>query len=351
MNYKKNKKHYIFLFAVFLVVLAILIIASVAFGVANITIADSYKIIISKIPVINNLVSTKDIKDSYIQIILQIRLPRIILGAIVGMALAVVGAVYQGIFKNPMADPYVLGVSSGSALGAAIAIVIGFNATILSMSGTALLAFVFAMITTFLVYNIAKVGGRAPTVNLLLAGVAMSFFLSSIISILMIIDRNQIDKIVFWTMGSLSSASWKEVKFLVAVSLPLTILIMFFARDINVILVDEESAKTMGVDSEKVKKIMLGVCSLIVASCVSVSGIIGFIGLIIPHAVRMFTGSDNRKLIPFSAVCGAAFMIISDTLARTLMSPTEIPVGAITSMFGAPYFIYLLYKNKKKVFF
>jgi iron complex transport system permease protein len=350
MNYVKFKKYYksIMISATF--ILMFLIIASVAFGAANITIGDSYRIIMSRIPVINSFVSTKNIKEAYIDIILKIRLPRILLAAIVGMGLTAVGAVYQGIFKNPMADPYVLGVSSGSALGASIAIILGLDTTFAAMSGPALLAFIFAILTTFVVYNIARVGSRAPTVSLLLAGVAMSFFLSSIISMIMIVDRNQIDRIIFWTLGSFAAASWQQVEFLALVCLPLIFVILFFVRDINVILTDEETARTLGVDSEKIKRIMLAISSLIVASIVSVSGIIGFVGLIIPHSIRLVCGADNKKLIPLSVVVGAAFMIICDALARTLLSPVEIPVGAITSMFGAPYFIYLLYKSKKKVF-
>lgn len=350
MNYVKFKKYYKSILIISIVVLIFLIIASVAFGAANITIGDAYRIIVSRIPVIGGLVDTKDIKEAYIDIILQIRLPRILLATIAGMGLSAVGAVYQGIFKNPMADPYVLGVSSGSALGAAIAIILGLDTTIAAMSGPALLAFTFAILTTFIVYNIARVGSKASTSNLLLSGVAMSFFLSSIISMIMIIDRNQIDRIIFWTLGSFAAASWVQVEFLSIVCLPLLFVILFFARDINVILADEETARTLGVDSEKVKRIMLAISSLIVASIVSTSGIIGFVGLIIPHSIRLVSGADNRKLMPLSMVVGAAFMIICDALARSLLAPVEIPVGAITSMFGAPYFIYLLYKNKKKVF-
>jgi len=272
------------------------------------------------------------------------------LAGLVGVNLSLVGSVYQGIFKNPMADPYVLGVSSGSALGAAIAIVFGINTMFFGISGVAFSAFVLAIITTFSVYNIARVGNKASTVNLLLAGVAISFFLSSLISILMIFNRNEIDKIIFWTMGSLTAASWKQVIFLFYITIPLASLIMFFSRDINIILLGDDSAKNLGVDVEILKKIMLIVSSFLVASSVSVSGVIGFVGLIIPHSIKILTGSDNRVLIPFSALVGGCFMIISDTLARTLLSPIEIPVGVITSFFGAPYFIYLLYKNKKKVF-
>ncbi|MDP4146410.1 MAG: iron ABC transporter permease [Bacillota bacterium] len=350
MDHLRFKKHYKLILIAALAILIFLIAASVTFGVANISIIDSYKIMMSRLPLIGSFISTKGINEAYIQIILYIRLPRILLGVFVGMGLSAVGAVYQAIFKNPMADPYVLGVSSGSALGAALAIFLGLDTTIMAVSGTTLFAFSFAILTTFIVYSIASVGHKVSTANLLLTGVAVSFFMSSIISVIMIIDRNQIDKIVFWTMGSLASATWQQVVFLAILCSALIMCILFFARDLNVILVDEEAAKTMSVDNEKVKKIMLILCSLMVASVVAVSGIIGFVGLIIPHAVRIFSGSDNRRLIPLTAVAGAAFMIMSDTIARTILAPSEIPVGAITALFGAPYFLFLLSKNKKKVF-
>jgi iron complex transport system permease protein len=350
MNFNDKKKYYTGLFAIGIGILILLIIISITLGSADVSVNDSFRIIASKIPIINEFVNIDDIKLSSSVIILKIRLPRIILAALVGINLSLVGAVYQGIFKNPMADPYVLGVSSGSALGAATAIVFGIQTMLLGISGVALAAFVGAIITTVSVYNIARVGNKASTINLLLAGVAVSFFLSSLISILMIFNRNEVDKIIFWTMGSLTAASWSQVIFLLFITIPLSIFIMFFSRDINIVLLGDDSAKNLGIDVEKLKKIMLLISSLLVAASVSVSGVIGFVGLIIPHSVKMLTGSDNRVLIPFSALAGGCFMIISDTLARTLLSPTEMPVGAITSLFGAPYFIYLLYKNKKKVF-
>lgn len=350
MTFNDVKNYYTTLFTLGIGILILLITISVTLGSADVSIVDSFKIIGSKIPIINKYVTIEDIKLSSIVIILKIRLPRIILASLVGMNLSLVGAVYQGIFKNPMADPYVLGVSSGSALGAAIAIVFGIESIFLGVSGIALAAFIGAIMTTFSVYNIARVGNKASTVNLLLAGVAVSFFLSSLISILMIFNRNQVDKIIFWTMGSLSASNWTQVIFLLFITIPLTTFVMFFSRDINVALLGDDSAKNLGIDVEKLKRIMLLISSLLVASSVSVSGVIGFVGLIIPHSVRMLTGSDNRVLIPFSILAGGCFMVICDTLARTLLSPTEMPVGAITSLFGAPYFIYLLYKSKKKVF-
>lgn len=350
MFIEDGKRRYRVLLTASAIGLLVLMAASIALGTANIDIGRVFRIVLSRFPFLGKYVDVQGIKVSHISIVMDIRLPRILLAATAGMGLSVVGSVYQGIFRNPMADPFVLGISSGSALGAALAVVLGFEGTFLGISGTAILAFICAIITTYMVYNIARVGNKAAPVNLLLAGVAVSFFLSSIISILMILNRNQLEKIVFWTMGSFSAASWKQVGFLLAVTIPLVIIIYTFARDINIMVTGEDAAKSLGVDVERIKRIMFLSSSVVVASIVSVSGIIGFVGLIIPHMARIITGSDYKKLIPFCGLFGAAFLVLSDTAARTLLSPVELPVGAITSIFGAPYFIYLLYKSKKKVF-
>lgn len=349
MTFEDRKKNYKSLIFLSIIVLLLLILSTIAFGAANITLGDSLNIILSKIPILKRFSNIQNVSSAHAAILLNIRLPRILLSCIVGMGLSIVGAVYQGIFNNPMADPYVLGISSGAALGAAIAIVFHVESMFLGISGVAFSAFLFSILTTLIVYNIARVGNKAPTVNLLLAGVAVSFFLSSLISIIMILNRNELDKIVFWTMGSLSAANWKQVAFLFVVTVPLFLVMLFFSRDINIILLGDDSAKSLGINVELVKKIMLLISSVLIASIVSVSGIIGFVGLIIPHIVKLLIGSDHRVLIPFSAIIGACFMLLSDTIARTLLAPTEIPVGAITSLFGAPYFIYLLYKTKKRV--
>jgi iron complex transport system permease protein len=248
-----------------------------------------------------------------------------------------------------MADPYVLGISNGAGLGATIAIVFGLESIWWGIGMVSLLAFVRALATTFAVYAIAKVGGRLPSINVLLAGVAVGLFEYSIITILMIFKKDKIESIIMWLMGSVNAASWQQAALLVPVTLIGVIILCFFARDLNVISSNEETAKSLGVKVEAVKKILLGICSLLIAVCVSVSGIIGFVGLVVPHAARLITGSDHRAMLPFSAVGGAIFLVICDTLARSLMPPTELPAGAVTSLFGAPYFIYLLIKSKKKV--
>jgi len=333
-----------------IIILLIIIVLSATIGVADISFLDAVKIMLCKIPGFGNLVSSDNIDATHMMIVLNLRLPRIIVSVLVGAALSIVGATLQGMFKNPMADPYVLGISSGASLGAAVAITLGLEYTIFGVGYKTLFAFLGALVTIICVYNISRVGNKVPTITLLLSGVAISYLLSSIVSMIMIFNRHQTEQIVFWVMGSVSAASWNQLTLLLPVVCIGIAAIISFSRDLNVISTGEETAKSLGIEVEKVKKLLILICSMIVAACVSVSGVIGFVGLIIPHTVRLVIGSDHRALLPLSAIGGAGFMVVCDTIARNAVPPMEIPVGAITSIFGAPYFIFLLYKNKKKVF-
>lgn len=348
MTFIENKSYYKRIFAVGVFSLLIVIIVATNFGVADISLKQTVIIIISKIPILNNIVSLGGINPTSAIILLNLRLPRIILSCLVGAALSVVGTSFQGIFKNPMADPFILGVSSGAALGATITMVFLNEINFLGMSMVAFNAFIGAIITTFLVYNIARVGTKVPVTTLLLSGVAINYLLSSVISLMMTFNRDNIEKIVMWTMGSFSTAGWNQVILLFIIVVPSILFIFTFSRDLNIMLLGEESARSLGIDVNGLKKYILLISTLMVAAVVSVSGIIGFVGLIVPHAIRMIFGPDNRVVIPFSALGGAIFLIICDTLARAVVPPSEIPVGIITSIFGVPFFIYLLYKTKKK---
>lgn len=348
MIFIENKSYYKMIFTSGVFLLLLVIVAAANFGVADISLKQTALIIISKIPIVNNFISLEGIKSTSVIILLNLRLPRILLSCLVGAALSVVGASFQGIFKNPMADPFVLGVSSGAALGATITIVFLNEMHFLGLGIVACNAFLGAIITTFLVYNIAKVGTKVPVATLLLSGIAMNYLLSSIISLIMTFKREAIEKIVMWTMGSFSTAGWTEVILLFIIVVPSILFISIFSRDLNIMLLGEDNAKSLGIDVNGLKKYILLLSTLMVAAVVSVSGIIGFVGLIIPHAIRMIWGPDNRVVIPFSALFGGMFLIICDTLARSIVPPSEIPVGIITSIFGVPFFIYLLYKTKKK---
>ena len=279
-------------------------------------------------------------------IFLNLRLPRVVLSVLVGSALAVCGATYQSIFRNPLTDPYVLGISSGASLGAAIAILFGLQAYLWGVGGFALIT---ALLTILLIYRIASTGNRMHVTTLLLTGTCFTFLASSIVSLLMVLNHDKMDSIIFWTMGSFGAASWIDVTILLPIVIIGSIVVLFYSKDLNIMLAGSETAQSLGVEVEKVKKILLLFTTLMVAFAVSTCGVIGFVGLIVPHAVRILTGPDNRKVIPYSIVIGGLFMMLCDTLARVLIKPSEIPVGALTALIGAPMFIYLLYRRKKRI--
>lgn len=278
---------------------------------------------------------------TYQTILLKIRLPRVIQSAVVGMGLAVSGAFFQGLLANPLADPYILGVSSGAAVGAAVSIMMG-----LGILGTQAFAFVGALATIYLVIVLSQIGPRTYTITMLLAGIAVSTFLSSVVSFLMLLSDHKLASIVFWMMGGFNLISWKEVIISVPVILTGIIIMYLFSRDLNAIMMGDETARHLGVDTEKVRRVVLVCGSLVTATAVSVSGIIGFVGLMIPHVTRMLVGPDNRMLVPYSAVIGGLFLVIADTVSRTVIQPTEIPIGIITAAFGGPFFLYILKTNR-----
>jgi iron complex transport system permease protein len=280
-------------------------------------------------------------------IIFDIRLPRLLLAGLVGAALAVAGTTYQGLFRNPLADPYLIGVAQGAALGA----VIGFMLPISWQIGSIpLLAFVGAVSAAAMVYSIAKVGKTLPMTTLILAGVAIGAFLAAITSYLMIASGDKLHGIISWLLGSFSLTSWWQVAMVTPYILIGTVIIWLYARPLNVMQLDEEQAQQLGINVEQVKLILLGAATLITAAAVCFCGIIGFVGIIIPHAVRLIWGPDHRFLLPLATLAGAIFLILADTAARTMLAPTEVPIGVITAFLGAPFFLYLLRQKKRAIF-
>jgi len=281
----------------------------------------------------------KEKEQIYELIVLNIRLPRIIFSIFIGGLLAMSGAILQSILKNPLADPYITGISSGAALGATFGIIADVNNIFLP-------AIAGAFLTILFVYKASLVYGKINTGSLLLIGVMTGTFLSSIIMLLSTVFNRDLVKVVFWLMGDLSNIEPIYVNLLVFFSLIIIIFVILFSNDLNIIATGEEEAKTLGVNTEFLKTYYFILSSLIVAICVSLSGIIGFVGLIIPHIIRYFIGSDNRFLLPASFILGGIFLLLSDTLARFLFLPIEIPVGIITGIIGAPIFIILILNRK-----
>lgn len=276
----------------------------------------------------------------------NLRAPRILLSVLVGAALAVCGAAYQSVFRNPLTDPYVLGVSSGASLGAAVAILLGLQAYMMGVGGCALAT---GLLTIVLIYRIASIGNRLHTTTLLLTGVCFTFLISAVISFLMVLHQDQMDSIIFWTMGSFASVGWTDVAWVTPVVVVGMAVVLYYCRDLNLLLAGSEMARSMGVEVEKVKKVLLVTTTLMVAFCVSACGVIGFVGLVVPHCIRLVAGPDNRRVVPLAILVGGLFLLICDTLSRTILLPNELPVGSLTALVGAPLFIYLLYKNKKTI--
>lgn len=332
---------------VFFILLLFLILLSASIGSADLSIKDSLLILLSRIPFLRSYLDISQISDVYETIVWKVRMPRIFLSVLTGGNLAVVGACFQGLFRNPLADPHILGISSGAALGATFAILSGIQISFLGLGVIGIFAFIGALITILFVYQISCTNHQVSITSLLLTGTAINSMLSALISLLMSLNRDKIKKVYLWTLGSFSSATWSKVQFLFLFSILGICILCLFSKALDMISLGEETAQSLGVDTKMVKKIVIVISSLLVGACVCVSGIIGFVGLIIPHCIRIIRGSSHRFLLPLCAIAGAIFMLICDTLARTIASPSEIPVGVITSIFGAPYFIFLLKYNKK----
>ena len=283
-------------------------------------------------------------------VIEQIRLPRIIVGAAVGMALGVAGATMQGLFRNPMADPGIIGVSAGGALGAVVAIATGLTG--LFFLALPAFAFMGAIGAAFLVYGIAVVGGHFSMATLLLAGVAVNAFLGAVVSSIILFqsDNEALRGILFWLAGGLDSRSWEHVRIAAPLIAGSTALLLLMARDLNLLMLGDDEARSMGVRVGATRVILLATAALATGAAVAVSGTIAFVGLVVPHILRLVLGPDNRVLIPMSALGGAVFVILADTVARTIIEPAEFRVGVLTAFVGAPFFILLLIKNKRQVY-
>lgn len=280
------------------------------------------------------------VDSSISRIIIDIRLPRVLLAIAVGGGLSVAGAVFQALLMNPLAEPYILGISSGGTFGAILSFVIG-----LSFFYTQLFAFAGAIVVVFLVFYLGQRFGELEPNVLLLTGVMIGAFFSALILLMLTVMEDSVRTAVFWLIGNLSFASLDNVVIVLPIVIIGFFILYFFSQKFNVLTLGSSTANQLGVNAGFVKNVTYVVASLIVGAVVSVSGIIGFVGLLIPHIVRLLFGVDNRIVVPASFLLGASYLIAADTVARSLISPAEIPVGAITALLGAPVFIYLLRKR------
>jgi iron complex transport system permease protein len=278
-------------------------------------------------------------------IVVRLRLPRVLLGVFVGGGLAIAGATFQALLRNPLAEPYILGISGGASVGAVLVLAFGWMSA--GSWALPLAAFAGAIFAIFLVFRVATATGRAMDVRvLLLAGVVVAAFFSACIAfILSVSPARTVQSAVLWIMGSLSGATWRSVTLTAAYTMPAVLLLMSLARPLNLLSIGEETAHHLGADVERVKRIALLVAALITASGVAVAGVIGFVGLVVPHAVRLLVGSDHRALLPLSFLAGSAFLTLADLGARLALAPVEIPIGVLTAFIGVPFFLVLLRRS------
>ena len=322
-----------------------------AFGAVAISLPDILKMALNKVAIFD-FPSTWRVVDE--TIIFQIRLPRVIGGALVGAALATAGVLFQGLLRNPMADPYIIGTSAGAALGATIAMMLPINIAFLGFGLVPVIAFCGALATVILVYNLARVGGKTPIISMLLAGFVVSALLFAIMAFLMSMGERfdlNLHSVFSFLFGHISVTGWGQIAVIAPIVIGGIIAARFFAFHLNAFSLGEEGAAYLGVEVERDKILILGLGSLLTAAAVSISGLVGFVGLVVPHAVRLSLGPDHRFLLPASALAGSAFLVIADLLARILLAPVEIPVGVITAIIGAPFFIYLLRHTRREYAF
>lgn len=332
---------------VLLILLAFSLLAAVTFGSTNIPIRDVYQIISQKLYHLIFLGDSSWGDGSMYRAIWYIRMPRLVLATAIGMGLAVCGVVMQAIVKNPLADPYVLGISSGASLGATAAIMLGIG-TVFGSNSIGVMAFLGAFLISLAVVGLANIGGRANSVKLLLAGTALSSVCSAFSSFIVYIahDREGMQTVTYWMMGALGGATWEVDGVVMAVVLAGIFFFITQYRTLNLMLLGDEASITLGTDLHKWRQIYLLVSAAIVGFAVYSAGMIGFVGLVIPHVVRMFFGTDHKRLLPISALVGAIFLIWADVACRRLIPGQELPIGILTSMIGAPCFIYLMARKR-----
>lgn len=319
------------LLAVGLVVVAfVALLASIRFGAVSLDTAEAVEALLG---------GGSEVDRSIVR---GLRLPRAMLAFLVGGGLAISGAVFQALLRNPLAEPYILGISGGAATGAVLVLALGWTAA--GSWALPVAAFAGALVAIALVFRVASAADRTLDVRvLLLAGVVVGAFFAAVIAfVLSISDAPTVRSAVLWMMGSMYGADWKDVLVVAGYTLPSAVALLAIGRALNLMAIGEETASYLGTDVERVKRVAFGVASLITAAGVAVAGVIGFVGLIVPHGVRLVIGPDHRALLPLSFVAGAAFLTLADLGARTMLSPTEIPIGVITAFVGVPLFLFLL---------
>ena len=347
---KLKQNHRLLILVLLGTILLVCLLIAAAIGAVSISPLSIIKMTLNKTALFN---FTATWQPSAETILFQIRLPRVIAAALVGSALASAGVLFQGLLRNPMADPYIIGTSAGAAFGATIAMMLPISLAFLSFGLVPIAAFVGALAAVLLVYNLARVGGTTPVVSMLLAGFAVSAMLTAVMFFMVTLSGQTglLQSIYSFLMGSVSVSGWNKIIVVAPLVIGGIIAARFLAFRLNAFALGEEGAAYLGVDVERDKLLVLALGSLLTAAAVSISGLVGFVGLVVPHAVRLVLGPDHRLLLPAAALFGGAFLVLADLLARTMLAPREIPLGILTAFIGAPFFIYLLRRTRREYAF
>lgn len=320
-----------------LLALVIMLILSMAIGSVFIPPAELWRAL-----------SDSTANETFRTILLNIRLPRTILIALVGAALAGSGATYQGLFRNPLADPYLIGVAAGAGLGAILAMSVNWPYTMLGLFAVPLMAFIASLLTVYLVYAFAHIGRTVPTTNLILAGVAVSSFATSVTTFLMLRSSGEVRRAIGWLLGGVSLVGWDTTLALIPYFAVGMTMLVLTGYALNLLQFGDDQATQMGLNVRRARIVIIVAASLVTAAAVSFAGIIGFVGLIVPHLMRIWWGVDYRRLIPLSILGGASFLLFADILARVVIAPQELPVGIVTALAGAPFFLWVLRRAKNQ---
>lgn len=319
---------------------------SISFGSVGASLSETLRILIN---CIFNPAKTKDDLGNLTIILIHVRMPRIILSAMVGAALSIAGSAMQGLLKNPLADGSTLGITSGGALGAVLSLVWGIKMPGILQLGTAVTSILFSFVSILFILALSyKIDKVLSSQTIILTGVIFSMFTSSLTSLLVALSGDSLKQVVFWSMGSFSGRGWPHVKLMLPFFTCGAIVLLCMTSELNAFSLGEEQARYIGVNTKKIKLIILAVVSVLVGISVAVSGTIGFVGLVVPHITRLLTGPDYKKLLPLSMLFGASFLMLTDLLSRTVLSPAELPIGVVTSFIGALLFIYIFYNQSSK---
>lgn len=346
------KRHTLASCLVLLGLLVVSVILGIGLGPVSIRFSDVYRVMFHRLSGIftGQTAPLESIRESTQNIVWFLRAPRVLLGALIGAALTLSGVGMQAFTKNPLAEPYVLGISSGASLGAVLAMLLGVSVPVLGKLSVSMGAFAGALVSILLVYLLAKSRGSVTPIRLILVGVAVSAMFQAFTNYIVYTapDDAAVREATFWMLGGLGSAEWEDLPLLLCLVPPAFLLMLALSKSLNAMMMGDSSAITLGVNLNVVRNLLIVITALLTASSVAVSGCIGFVGLVIPHMVRLVLGPDHRRLLPASLLAGAVFLLLADLVGRTLLSPIELPIGVMTSLVGAVAFLVIFYRSRKR---